>query len=156
LNHEVILDWTNFQLFDLRLDPSNRCLSGHRRFELIDVEAGTETPLAGLFDIADGQFGAPASLAGFLHPLNVQAYCPCGQVSVAAGTAWAAPPRCPDCREPMQWLPETQCNRMDRPLAEELAILDKPLGELGFPAGGMFLARSPGKPPKRLLLRGND
>lgn len=155
VDREIIVDFSHFQLLDIRLERSERCLSGHRRWELTDVEATVgEATLDDLFAIARREFGtSDVTLAGYQHPLNVQAACTCGNVKIAAGTDWAKAPACNVCRSPMQWLAETQIDRIDREAAAELQVLDMPLAELGYPTGAMFSARSSGKPALRLLLK---
>lgn len=155
VDREIIVDFSHFQLLDIRLERSERCLSGHRSWELADVDATVgEATLADLFDVARGEFGTTdVTLAGYQHSLNVQAACTCGNVRIAAGTEWAKTPVCNDCRNPMQWLAETQIDRINQESAAELRVLNTPLAELGYPDGAMFSARSPGKPVRRLLLR---
>lgn len=155
VDREVIVDFSHFQLLDIRLERSERCLSGHRRWEWMDVDAAVgDATLAELFAIASREFGSrDVTLAGYQHPLNVQAACTCGTVKIAAGTDWATAPVCNDCRSPMRWLAETQIDRINQEAAAELRVLDMPLDELGYPAGAMFSARSPGKPALRLLLK---
>lgn len=154
VDREIIVDFSHFQLLNIRLDRSERCLSGHRRWELTDVDATVgEATLADLFDVARRGFGTTeVTLSGYQHPLNVQAACACGNVRIAAGTDWAKPPVCDDCRIPMQWLAETQVDRVNEEVAAELQVLSTSLAQLGYPSGAMFTARSPGKPALRLLL----
>jgi molybdopterin/thiamine biosynthesis adenylyltransferase len=152
VNHEFILDWTNFQMFAMRVDRCEGCLTGHRTWDLLDLEfSAADGTLADVFAAAGGS--PQIDLEPYLHPLNVQAACPCGAVVSAVGTAWAEPPLCESCRSRLSWLPEIQIDRITRLQAESRGIQDVPLAQLGIPAGGMFVARSPGRPTRRLLLR---
>lgn len=152
---ETILDLTTLQLLPIELRRSERCLSGHRRWELTRLQAAaSRVTLSDLFGIAGDQISArEVSLEFYQHPLNVRADCACGEVAIAVGTNWLRPPVCPRCRQPMTWQRANQQDRINRELAAELNILSKPLADLGIPErGSMIVARSPEKRPMRFIL----
>jgi hypothetical protein len=159
LNREIILDLSNHKLLELQLERCPQCLSGHRRWQPLELnEAAHEIALHELFGLAEQTLPTKSvTLAAYQHPLNTQACCDCGNVQVAAGTDWAGPPKCPRCGTTMSWLREMQIDRVSRQVAAGLGILHTPLDKLGIPTdGAMFLARSPGNPIQRLLLRGTQ
>ena len=66
---------------------------------------------------------------------------------------WATPQDCAQCRARMQWIEQTQHSVFEKADVEELGIGGVPLSELGLPSvGAMFVARTGGKLPLRLLL----
>lgn len=155
LDHEFILDWTSFQLLHLRLLRAEGCLTGHQRWQTVNLDiddvSGT---LADVFAAAETVVGSSAIvLEPYLHPWNVQASCPCGAVVRAVGTDWAPPPECPSCSSRMQWLKEVQAAQGSKEEAESWGVLAQPLASLGIPCGAMFVARANGRPVRRLLLR---
>ena len=119
LDHEFILDWTNFQLIRLDLPRSGRCLSGHQVWAWLDVDITVQDgTLRDLFRAAQQQLEtAPLAIAVYLLPLNLQACCPCGAVCEAVGTDRATAPPCTSCGRPMLWLEETRIEsvRSSRP-----------------------------------------
>jgi hypothetical protein len=157
LGRDVIVDMSHQQILDIELPRSDRCLSGHQRWELIGVDRGAaHITLADLFAMAQQEFGTSrhVTLAAYSHPLNIEARCDCGGVTRAVGTDWSQPPKCEPCAKPMRWLQETQVDRVDRRLAIELDILETPLDQLGVQdQGAMIVARCPAKPIRRFLLR---
>lgn len=152
LNREFILDWTNFQMLSVQLDRCERCLTGHRTWDLMDLDfTAADGTLADVFAAAGD---APElDLEPHLHPLNVQATCRCGEVVAAVGTDWAAPPPCPTCGQRLSWMREVQLDRFTRLQAESWGIQSVPLATLGIPEGGMFVVRGAKRPIRRLLLR---
>jgi hypothetical protein len=155
-DRETIIDLTNMQLLPMQLRRSERCLSGHRRWDLIPfaADAAMATP-SDLFGIAAGELAtADVSLEFYLHPLNVRAECVCGEFADAVGSNWAVPPACRYCRIPMKWNRAIQHDTITRDLATELGILKTPLAELGIPEkGAMVVARAPDKTPLRYVLQ---
>jgi hypothetical protein len=152
LNREFILDWTNFQMLAVRVNRCERCLTGHRTWDLMDLDfTAADGTLADVFAAAGAS--PEIDLEAYLHPLNVQAACRCGEVVAAVGTDWADPPLCPTCASRLTWMPEMQIDRVTRLQAEAWEIQDVPLATLGVPEGGMFVVRGPGRPVRRLLLR---
>jgi hypothetical protein len=154
LDHEAILDLSNFQLLHLRVNRSEACLSGHESWEPVDLGVDAESgTLADVFAAAETDLGGgPVEIEPYLHPLNGQATCECGAVSTAFGTDWSDPPLCPNCASPMHWLRETQSDRLTRGQAASRGLLDRRLAALGLPAGALFVARASGRPVRRLLL----
>jgi hypothetical protein len=155
LDHEFILDWTSFQLLHLRLPRAEGCLTGHRRWETLELDIDDASgTLAQVFAAAETAIGRSAiELEAYQHPWNIQASCQCGAVVCAVGTDWAPPPACPSCSSRMQWLKEVQVAQATREQAESWGILACPLASLGIPSGAMFVARASGRPTRRLLLR---
>jgi hypothetical protein len=139
-------------MVSVRVPRSERCLTGHRTWDVVELDvAAADGPLADVFAAASA---CPhTDLEPYLHPFNVQATCDCGQVVASVGTDWADPPLCPSCASRMRWLNELQIDRVNGPQAESLEILGTPLATLGVPDGGMLVARGPGRPVRRLLLR---
>jgi len=155
LDHEFILDWTNFQLLHLRVERCAECLTGHQTWEPIELDVDAEQgTLADIFAAAEATLGSSlVDVEPYLHPLNVQASCGCGAVVDAFGTDWAAPPLCSVCASPTRWLQEVQIDRVRKEQVASWGILAKPLASLGVPSGAMFVARAGNRPALRLLLR---
>ena len=154
LDHEFILDWTNFQLLPLRINRCEGCLTGHQKWELADLDVdAAEGTLANVFAAAEQKLGASGvDVEVYLHPLNVQASCCCGAVVSAVGSDWAEPPLCSSCSCRMRWLKEVQMERFTKEQAESWGVLGRPLAALGIPGGAMFVARANDWPVHRLLL----
>lgn len=152
IDREVLLDLTNMQLLELRLERSATCLSGHRSWSLTPIDLRVEDGSFGdLFGVIDKMSEASSDarvpeaeveLSVYLHPLNIQAYCPCGAAVQAVGTEWIPAPSCPTCHAPMQWLEETQIDHLNRSQARDLGILDRSLASLGIPPGAMIEVRT--------------
>ena len=154
LGHETLLDFTNLQLLPMALARSERCLTGHLRWELSRFDAtASRTTLDEVFSAASDEFStADVVLEPYLHPLNSQAQCECGQEAVAVGTNWATAPRCSKCQQPMSWRRVLHHDRITRQLASDLGILDTSLTKLGLPeSGAMIIARSAARPPVRYV-----
>lgn len=154
--HETLLDLTHGQLLPMKLVRSDRCLSGHVRWELVPFDAfAADTSVAEVFDRASVELAAvDITIEPYLHPLCVQAECSCGQVVQAVGSQWAAPPECSRCGRAMTWRRAAQYDRISRQLASNLGILDTSLAKLGLPElGAMLVARGPERPPVRYVLK---
>lgn len=152
---ETIVDLSTLQLLPMKLHRSERCLSGHSRWELTRLHAAASSlTLSELFEIAGDELSATEiSLEFYLHPLNVRADCTCGEVTEAVGTDWCVPPTCRACRAPMTWRRSIQNDQISREMADDLEILKRPLVEFGLPQkGAMIVARCPGKRPVRYIL----
>lgn len=155
LGRESIIDLSNLQILPIELRRSERCLSSHCRWELIQLPASAcNVTLADLIGIAEGQIStSEVSLEFYLHPLYVRAECACGDAAEAVGTEWSAPPRCRHCHAPMAWRRAIRHSEITRETAIELGILTTSLTELGFPEkGAMIVARCPDKRPLRYIL----
>ncbi len=150
IDREIVVDLTNMQLHELRLERSDKCLSGHRRWELTSLEFAVDSnTLDDLFsavtrhiDCSDRPPTGELELGFYLHPLHTQAYCSCGATLSAVGTSWAPTPSCPECGTATQWLEGTQVDRLTRSLAAELHLLERPLAALGLPTGVMVLVHT--------------
>jgi hypothetical protein len=151
---EVLLDWTHFQMFSIELRRSENCLSGHERWKLHDLNASADaTTFGDLFGRIQREIGGPVKLSGYLHPLNAQAVCECGESVAAIGTDWAVPPAC-RCGRAMRWMSAVQVHQVTQAMASELNINDFTLAELGYPVqGAMFEARVGEQSVKRFVLR---
>jgi len=160
IDREVLVDLSNMQLLEIKLERSAVCLSGHRRWSPTPVDLHPDdASLNDLFtaakQIPDPTLAAhddDIELSFYLHPLNIQASCSCGTAVQAVGTQWAAEPECPACQTAMQWLEETQIDQVSRQRAEQLNILHRPLADLGIPTGAMVLVLANGGLVHRLLL----
>jgi hypothetical protein len=154
--HEYVLDWTNFQMIQLRLERSADCLSGHHVWECLETNVTAERgTLRELFWVAQQSLAARVTaLETYLLPLNVQACCECGMVRDAVGSDRAVAPACPRCGRAMSWLTETQTELMCIEQAARLGILDCALNALGLPSGALVIAHSEDRPPLRMLLVG--
>lgn len=154
-DREIILDLTNMQTHELQLRRSAQCLSGHVGWDVERLDGcSTDSTLRELFQRAGQCHDDPrVTLAGYQHPLNGEAFCECGRVQAACGTEWVGAPQCAGCGADMQWLVETQVDRVDQQAAERLDILDVPLTRLGFPGDGtLLIVRWPERPLQRWLL----
>jgi hypothetical protein len=155
-DYETQLNFTQLQLLPMKLTRSERCLSGHVRWELLPIDAaGSDATLADVFSIATRELSsADVTLEPYLHPLCVQAECACGQVAMATGSQWAPPPACPGCGEFMSRRQAIQYDRVSAQLASDLGVLGIPLTALGLPEqGATLIARTAGRPPVRFVLR---
>jgi hypothetical protein len=155
LEREILIDWDEFQTIPLRLERSPGCLSGHVRWNLLDLDAAaSDLSVADLLELSRRQLSDPhVSVSFYLHPLNTQAVCDCGASTPAVGTDWATPPACPKCGAIMRWLPLAQVPSFDSAAAGKLGILDRSLTDLGIPErGAMLTARAPARHPVRMLL----
>jgi hypothetical protein len=156
LDREILVDMTQWNLLAIERRRSNTCLSGHVRFEFIQIglTADVLTP-AHLFAEAQQRLGTSRlTIEPYGHALCVEATCNCGAWLEAVGTQWAPPPRCRACGGTMSWLGQTQHSHLTMANVEMMEIGDTPLSELGLPrAGAMFVARTAGKPPLRMLLK---
>jgi hypothetical protein len=155
-DYETHLNLTHRQLLPMKLTRSERCLSGHVRWELVPIDAAAcSVTLAEMFSIASrGLFSDDVTLEPYLHPLHIQAECACGQLAMATGSQWAPPPECPRCGHSMSWRRAIQYDRVSMQLASDLGILAVPLTALGLPAqGAMLIARTANRPPVRFLLQ---
>lgn len=154
LDHEFILDWTTYQFIRLRLPRSGRCLSGHQAWQWLDTDVSVhEGTLRDLFGAGQQQLStAPQAIGVHFLPLNLQAYCSCGSVREAVGTARATAPLCPSCGRPMQWLEQTRIESVRLDQAYDLGLLDRSLDSLGIPAGALIAATAPDRSAVRMLL----
>ena len=159
LDREVYLDFDNMEISPLELCRSSRCLSGHIRWELCDLDRdAAETTLDDLFAAARKELGASSEtsdivLEPHLHPLCLAAFCDCGAVMQAVGSVWAVPPRCPDCKGRMHWRRDLKWRRLAPRHVEELAIGGRSLSDLGLPErGSMVTASSKGGSSVRFVL----
>ena len=154
LGHEIVLDFTNLQLLPMRLPRSERCLTGHLRWQLNEFGANASSAnFAELFASASDEFSTDdIVLEPYLHPLCVQAECECGHAVDAVGTIWATAPNCPKCTNPMTWRRVVQHDRITRQMALHFGILPTPLTALGISeTGAMIVARCRSKPPIRYV-----
>ena len=155
LDHEFILDWTNFQLIRLRLPRSDRCLSGHQVWEWLDVDITVQDgTLRDLFraaqrqlettPLAHGRVSPPAEPAGLLslrrrargggNGSGGRAALPCAVVAHVVVGGNAASIGALSSR-PTTWEYSTRRSM-----------------SLGIPAGALIVATSPGRPTLRMLL----
>lgn len=156
IDREVILDWSNFQVFPARLQRSKKCFSGHVRWRLTELSrSAEETTLGNLFTESRERLGTDAIvLEAYGHAFCTLATCSCGAAREQVGTIWAEPPHCSRCNVPMLWRRELQLSRVNERDILLLGIDRTPLVELGLPSeGAMFVARTRGKSPIRFLLR---
>jgi len=144
LDREIVLDLSSGALFELTLRRSERCISGHERWDPRPIGlSARSTTLGELFDVARAELGADATLEPFANPLCFAAGCPCGASVAAAGTPWCEPPRCASCGARAQWRRELELHRLDFARARALGLLDRTLADLGFPrSGALFIARA--------------
>jgi hypothetical protein len=151
---EVAVDWSSLEAFAIQLVRSPGCLSGHQRWELIEIPEAQITAFRDVYAAAgEHMTKGDFSLEAFQHPLCLQATCDCGALAAAVGTVWSIPPVCSHCGRAMHWRTETALRGVNRRLANELDLLDRRPAELGFPeAGAMFIARRDGEPPVRIVL----
>jgi hypothetical protein len=142
-------------MFSIELRRSESCFSGHERWTLHDLDlSAADTALGELLDCIERDVGHGSRLSGYLHPLNTQAICECGESRMAVGTDWATPPTCDRCGAAMRWVNATQLRQVTRELASELNINAFSLAELGYPAiGAMFEARDGQGHVTRFVLR---
>lgn len=155
VNREVVLDLTNWNLIPIERRRSAACLSGHVRWRLTRIGRSADAAtFTDLFDEAERRLGSrQVTLAPFGHPLCTEAVCSCGRRKEAIGTRWAKAPVCVRCQGAMHWFQETRRPVLSRAEVEELTIGSATLAELGLPhRGAMFVARTPGERPLRLLL----
>ena len=155
-NREVIVDWSDLAIMAAEVRRSPDCLSGHIEWTLAEITAKNVQTLEQLFAAASRRLETEdCRLEPYGHPLCLEASCECGAEQVAVGTVWAAMPECLACGRRMAWRTETQRAALTRRQAQQLGVLDRPLGELGFPGeGALFVARADGRPAVRLLLNG--
>ncbi len=141
LDRECILDMTGGQLLPLVRRRSERCISGHQRWELtaVPLDAAHAT-FADVLDIAQERAGGTvATVQPFAHPLCTEATCPCGMHAHAVGTRWATPPTCADCGIAMTWRRTAAKAALTPEEIHSLNLNDQPLAQLGLPArGAMF------------------
>ena len=158
LNREIVIDWSIFEILVGRIERSEACLSGHVRWRLVDVPAALDPcTLGDLFRFCRQLSGRreEVTIEPFGHSVCTEARCPCGAVRMTAGTIHADPPACDRCGEIMLWRAETGIHRLTAREAGDLAMLNTPLLDLGFPAAGaLFVARAPHRAPLHLLLDG--
>lgn len=154
IDREVVLDLSGWQLLAIEKRRSGSCLSGHLRWELAGLGRTVEetTPGDVLRESRQRLGEEQVTLEPYAHALCTEVYCQCGATRQVVGTRWASPPQCPKCRRPMEWLIETQRQRLRPDELNELGIERVPLSELGLPEGAMIVARADGKPPLRLVL----
>jgi hypothetical protein len=153
-DREIVLDLSHGRFVSVAQSRSERCLSGHIRWEVENLERlGSDATLAGVFEAARPRSLAGISLEPYAHPLRIAAVCDCGAGQEAFGTRWATPPQCPRCGRATSWRDDVQIDRLTPPVASELGILNIRLDELGFPdSGAMFVLRQPGNSPIHLVL----
>lgn len=155
VNREIVLDMTHWSLFPIERRRSETCLSGHVQWQLTPIgRSADELTLAELFVEAQQRLGnRQVALEPYGHALCVEAVCQCGARREAIGTRWAKPPDCMLCHGTMRWFDQTQHSVLEKADVEEMEIDGIPLSDLGLPsAGAMFVARTAGKRPLRLLL----
>lgn len=155
-DREVIVDLSHLTMMGAVVRRSETCISGHTRWELIDVPGADCQCLEDVYDAAEQVANAESfRLAAYGHALCVEAGCACGATRLAAGTIWAPPPQCEACGAPMSWRTATQLAALRRKQAEALGILGRSLARLGLPeSGAMFEVRVPRRPVLRLVLSG--
>jgi hypothetical protein len=155
VDREIRVDLSHWQLLPIERRRSGTCLSGHVRWQLTPMgRSADQLTLADVFAEAERRLGGEGvTLEPYGHPLFVEATCDCGARMEAVGTRWATPPRCTRCGDKGRWFSQTQYSRLRKTHVEELGIRRVLLPELGLPsAGAMFVARTAGKRPLRLLL----
>jgi hypothetical protein len=154
---ELLLDLSDPTLVSLVRRRSSQCLSGHVRWELTRIDrVASGTTLADVFAESTARLGQDEiTLEPYGHPLALEAHCGvCGATRPCVGTRWATPPACRACAQPMTWAIERQRDRLTLGEVHELGIHHLPLDQLGLPErGAMLVARTPGKPPLRLVLK---
>ena len=139
-NREVIVDWTHMEIMSAELIRSERCISGHRMWRLIDVPESEIETLRHLFAMARAQLKhRDFRISPYGHPIAISAGCECGATVIAAGTEWAPPPVCKTCQSEMTWNQDTSLNTISEDQARELGIWDMSLRQIGLPEeGAMF------------------
>lgn len=144
LDREVILDFDHLEIHSFELTRSERCLSHHTPWDLIDLGLeARSTSVAQLFGLARRHLGGrEVTLEPFLHPLCVAAACECGAGKAAVGTVWAAPPACPVCGRAMSWRRDLKWPRIRERHAVDLGILEAQVGDLGLPESGAMVTAS--------------
>ncbi len=156
LDREIRIDWSRFEVQALALERSAKCLSGHRRWRLVDVAArAEECTLDDLFALCRDLLGDAdaTTLEPHGHALCVEARCPCGASVRRAGTIFAAPPPCPRCNTPLFWRRDGALVRLTQREAAALGVAATPLLDLGLPRHGAVLkARAPRRAPVHLVL----
>jgi hypothetical protein len=168
LGREIIVDLSHGRLLTIERPRVEKCLSGHRRWELTPIgRSASDLTLGELFQEAMRRLRTErVVLEPFGHALHEEARCECGNSTAAAGTQWAAPPKCRDCRRPMHWVAETSSHCLDSnhwldrsqsaPQAtrrERQRTMRRTLRQLGFPErGAMIAARAIDRKPLQMIL----
>jgi hypothetical protein len=118
------------------------------------ADLAAETTWRQLCKIAQQLCGtANIELEPYAHALCVEVACACGSRREAVGSRWATTPDCERCGKAMQWVRETCRGRLTPNDLDQLRLADELLLATGIPErGAMFVARTPGKPPLRLVL----
>lgn len=161
-DREIILDLDAPQILPMRLERSESCLSGHRRWDPVRLcRRAAETTLRDLMSIARDALatrGASAPAAGDVsvgfrgHPLLLALRCPtCRNAAVRVGTLWRAA-RCSRCGGRMRYRRDPALDEVNLAQAEALGVADETLAALGVPVrGALAHARAPGCAPVPIL-----
>jgi hypothetical protein len=155
LDREWIVDLSNGQLLTVTRKRSANCFSGHVRWKPDQLpHLAAQTTWSNLLAIAQQRCGSrDIELEPFGHALCLELACPSGHRRHAVGTRWATTPNCDRCGATMQWQRETCRSRITPPDIDQLQLADQWLAATGLPdRGAMIVARTPDKPPLRLLL----
>lgn len=155
LDRELLLDLSSQQMLSVRLPRCEQCLTGHLRWSPSFLgQSAHDLTLVDLFQIAGRELGGAAeTLEPYLHPLWTAAVCACGGRLSVVGGPWSPPPACATCGAGMEWMPGSQRARWTLAQARESGLDARSLADCGLPkCGAMFVGRSAGRPPARLVL----
>jgi hypothetical protein len=156
LGRELIIDMTNSQMIAVQRPRCADCLSGHVHWILTRISRqAKKTTLADLIEEAGERLGSDSiTLEPYGHALFTAATCSCGWRQPAVGTKWSAAPNCPACGGLMAWACETARDRFTLEDIREFGADGLTLWKLGLPdRGAMFVARTAGRRPLRLVLQ---
>jgi hypothetical protein len=154
-DRETYVDLENGQLLAFETPRTERCASGHVRWELIELpRAARTTSLGELLALARAELDhEDVSLEPFAHRIGPLAVCGCGERVLSPGTRWARTGPCPACGGALERRDEGALARLDERLARELGILGSTCLELGLPEhGALLVARAGDRPPVHFLL----